>query len=549
MHSDALQMLRPYLHWVWVQAERPFQVPQDVLDLPGVSYREPDPGHPIWRCEIPHTTWMLKPVRAFFDAVAASQPKPHETSYDAPHLLRELYPHQRVAVSTALEHDSLLLGDQMGLGKTTSAIAYAATLRKHYDGAPALIVAPKVVRGVWRREIAACVGRGQGDLFCGIESTDPNDFDVRFWLERAGWIFVHYDVVHAWWSQILTRKPCVVIADEVHLAKNSRTRRGKALELASSLSKHRMLLTGTPIPNKVGEMWNLLQLVTGKWTWGSPRLFRTRYAGAYFDGHGLRDGKPSNTDELRERMTGCYLRRTVSDAGLELPPLTRQVVEAELSPTALRRYTKLLGEHDPVAVMRALVHGTAGQATLEWLGKLRKIVSKAKLPITIAQARLALDEGEQVVIFTWQRETAEAIAEKLDGAVIHGGVPQEEREGRIAAFQAGACRAVVATLAAMSVGVTLHAGRILIMHDLDWVPANMLQAEARLYRIGQTRPVLSKWVVSPRTLDELFVRAVRAKAVNMQSADDFSADSLAEVLGVEEAEHGVESLLAWAREG
>jgi len=551
--ADALQLLRPYLTWVWVQSERPFLPPAAVCDIPGVRYSEPDPGHAIWRCEVPHTAWMLEPVRAWFHAIAGQQPPRHATSYAQVPLQRELYAHQREAVEAILAEGSLLLGDQMGLGKTTSALVAAARLRQQTADRPVLIVAPKALRGVWRSEVAAVFGEGAEHRFAALEGVDPTDADATFWLVRARWIFCHYDIVHAWWSQIVQQRPCAVIADEVHLAKNSRTKRGKALALAASVAVHRILLTGTPVPNRVGELWNLLQLVTGKWTWGGPRAFRTRYAGAYFDGHGLRDTTPTHTDELRARMRSCYLRRTVDDAGLELPPLTRQVVDVALRPGAWKRYRALLDGHNVRAVMAALRNRAASRRALEWLGKLRKITSKAKLAHTVVHAQAALDEGEPVVVFTWQRETAERIASKLGAAPIHGGVPQAERERIIAYFQAQPQGAepwgIVATLDSMSVGVTLHRARILIMHDLDWVPANMLQAEAREYRIGQQRPVLSKWMVAEDTLDELFVRAVRAKAPAMAAAGDFSAETLADVLGEDEVERGVENLLRWAEEG
>jgi len=548
-----MQLLRPQLGWVWVQSDRPFEVPLGVLDVPGVRWLEPEIGYECWRCEVPSSAWALEPVKLWLGQLfGGEQACPDELDV-LPSLGRELYEHQREAVAFFLRARGALLGDSMGLGKSSSAIVAAEVVRRRgvRDACPVLIIGPKSVCGVWRSEVEAVL---PGARFVALEGTDPGDHfgAQRFWLERAEWIYIHFDIVHAWWSQILLRRPCVAIVDEAHLVRNGRTRRGQAAALAVSASAHRYLLTGTPILNRVGELWHLLNLVTGPFQWGSPRDFRCRYAGAVRDMHGYRDTEPTHVDELQTRVEGVYLRRTVEDVALSLPPLTRQVIEVTPSTAEREAYASHLDGLDVRAVLGSILSGSASRKTLAWLSALRKITSRMKLEATIVEAQSALDAGESVVVFTWQRETAERIANKLEAPggsmVIHGGVLPAIRESFIEQFQEVG-GAIVATIDSLSVGVTLHRSRVVIMHDLDWVPANMLQAEARVYRIGQSRPVISKWMVAQGTLDQLFLRAARIKAGAMASLGDVSGTGLADALGEDELDAGVESLLRWAREG
>lgn len=546
-----IQVLRPSLSWLWVQDERLFHIPLDVSEIPGVRCTEPEPGHDVWRVELPETVWMLEPVQAWLQRLGASQPTQHDTICADPPCARELYAHQHEGVAFFTKQ-SAVLGDGMGLGKTTVALYAAAALR--VGDRPVLLVGPRSLRRVWQNELEA-MGLPHADSFVALEGTSPGSSPhVAFWLARAHWIYVHYDIVHAWWSQISLRRPCVSIVDEAHLVRNGRTRRGKAAALALSSAEHRFLLTGTPILNRIGEWWNLLSLVTGKWTWGKPSEFITRYGGGVHNSFGgLEETEPTHVEELRARLTGCYLRRTIEDVALELPSLTRQVVEIDMDDVIARRYARgLFEEYDPAAVLRAVLGGNASRKTIAWLGRLRKLVSLAKLDATTLEVESALESGESVVVFTWQRATAEKIAFSLWGrhsaSVIHGGILQNHRDCLISEFQIRAKpQALCATLESLSVGVTLHRARIVIMHDLDWVPANMLQAEARVYRIGQTRPVLSKWMVARNSLDQLFLLATRRKAEAMSSAHDVSAIGLADTLMPDELRDGVERLIEWAR--
>ena len=511
----------------------------------------PDPGYTEHQVNIPITAWSLAPVVMWIQQQFGHAPPearvPGATSWfqiDAP-----LMPHQRDAVQYLVSRGSAVLGDEMGLGKTRTAIAAAGVLRDiSWSGRPTLIIGPKFVRRAWESEL---VKAGySGERFAALEGTNA---DVAV-LDGARWIFCHYDIVHAWWSHIVYCLPVVAILDEGHLIKNSRTRRGKSVALALSLAPYRFVLTGTPIENRVGEFWNLLQMATGAWTWGSPRDFRERYAGATVNEHGgLEDGAPTHVEELKQRLASCYIRRTKRDAGIHLPALRRQLVEVEASEVDKARYDALLGQLDSAAMLRMLSTGRASTQALAWIGKLRKLASKIKLPTTVADVQSALEQGEHVLVFTWQRQTAEALAVKAAGgrefAVVHGGLAQRARDAAVERFQAGDVPLLVATLDSLGVGVTLTRATVLYMHDIDWVPSRMLQAEARFHRIGLDHPVISRWMVARGTLDARLASAIARKAeVIGEIVGDDEPVALGEMLStlVEQA-GGVDALVAWAK--
>ena len=98
--------------------------------------------------------------------------------------------------------------------------------------------------------------------------------------------------------------------------------------------------------------------------------------------------------------------------------------------------------------------------------------------------------------------------------LVHGGLPQEVREQNIAGFQSTPFKraALFATIDSLKEGVTLHKANHVVLHDLSWVPSDVLQAEARVHRIGQTRGCTSTWVLCEDSFDTIVARHVARKA-------------------------------------
>lgn len=479
-----------------------------------------------------------------------------------PPLYDRLRDYQQAAVQLFMNPHcggKLLLGDAMGLGKTLEAIVCALTAP-----GPKLIMGPKMVRSTWQAEVAKW---DPGAPFHYIETIDPakNHVEQLPPIAETKWLFIHYDLVHAWWSWLRMYRFGACIADEVHTRRNVNTKSGKGVQLAMASIPRRILLTGTPVENRMAELHHLLQLTTGRGTWGPKGAFRIRYAGAQPNPHGgLEDRDPTNVEELRERMRFHYLRRTPKDvSSLSLPPVQRIPVPVPLDAKAQKKLAELFEKADPAALhaMRLFQQtGTLPSAenhqAIKAIGKLRQAVSAHKLEATVATAVAHMEayaddpRGGQLVIFTWTRATAEKLEKLLQlkavgdafsfAWCVTGDLSQAARDRHIHNFRLacarGAPAVLVATYGALGVGVNLQCANGTIQHDMGWVPGELMQAEARVWRGGQDRHVSSYWMIGESTFDEYVIRTLLDKA-----------DEIAAGLGDHEPQQLREAFAAYAK--
>jgi SWI/SNF-related matrix-associated actin-dependent regulator 1 of chromatin subfamily A len=424
-----------------------------------------------------------------------------------------LLPHQHEAHAHFATVNGVL-ADAPGLGKTRTALAVALDC----PGA-ILIVGPKFTRAVWERELREVYGERLAH-FEGRDASAPIDWDeARVW-------FIHFDVLDAWQGRIYSRFAFAIV-DEAHYARDAKSRRGRATAAVVGTVPRRLLLTGTPLVNKPAELWHLLTLATGPGTWGPLLDFRRRYCGAMHDGYGWRDGDASNLGELHARMGAYYLRRTEHDLAVPMPGFARTTVAASLGEQAQAYHAALAGV-DVAALVEAVVRGYASRDVLGQLGRIRKLTSRAKLAATADYVTALLDANESVVVFTHERETARLLASKVDAQqarsgfaasptplVLTGDLDEEARTEGVAKFQREATQRpmlLAATYGALGVGVTLTAARHVVLHDLDWTFAAILQAEKRVHRLSQTRPVTSAWVLADESIDTVIARVLLRKA-------------------------------------
>ncbi len=501
----------------------------ELTQLPGPRVSELPDGILV---DVPATAWN-EPAASRLFASAEACPDPLYVP-DAWTPAVPLYAHQTAAVEFLLDNGGGLLADDMGLGKTRTAAVTAQSFALARRG-PVVVLGPRYVRDTWRRELLAIGAIERPEQLAYAEGREP----TAAFNFQAPWWFLHYDIAH-WWQGMFAavRRPACAILDELHWCKNGRAKRSKAAAAIAHAAPYRIGLTGTPMANRPAELWWPLTIVSGPYTWGAPSDFRRRYCSAYHDGHGLVDGPPSNVGELRHRLQGTYLRRTFDTAGVELPPLTRRQFDVALDSVDQQRHDEALRALGGARrLLEALQHHSLSEGVLAALTKLRKLVSGAKLPATAALVLDHIEQGENVVVFCWERATVEKIAKaarRVSDSVyaVHGGLPQDERERSVEAFQATG-GVLVATLGALREGVTLHRARHLVLHDLDWVPANILQAERRVYRIGQTRPTTVTWVTASDSVDVLLASALVGKVDAAQRTLDISAGvEMADDLGL-----------------
>jgi SNF2 family DNA or RNA helicase len=517
-----------------------------IADVPGVKWQ----NDPSWtQLELPRNVMGTKLWGSVVDQLGVPA-VPHDV------VIREyaglpgwlhgkLYPHQEEAVRFLSLAGSGLLADEMGLGKSRAAAVAALDLRARAGGGPSLIVGPLYTRAVWKRELAA-LGVELDHDWHQITTLEPKGDDVAT-LRSSSWWFIHPDIAHAWSGRFVggaLPRPKVAIVDEAHWHKTPTSRRAKATHAVVGTIPHRILLTGTPMSAATPrDLWSLLVLVTGAYSWGSHAAFRVRYCGAINDGYGLRDTEPTYADELTERMEGIYLRRTIADVGINLPPLTREPLLVEGRAVAV-------GGSNLHAILQGLERGSFGPDTLRMMMKLAKGTSAIKRPVTVAHVENLVAQGESAVVFCHERQMTERLSSDIEGSIfIHGEQDQDERDRLVAAFQAGHGVALFATYGALREGVTLHRARHVVLHDLSWVVSDILQAEARVYRIGQLRATTSTWVMVGNSFDTLLAQHLIRKAAAIQATlkDGAAQTALAAVGLIQDAveEDAKRLLAAW----
>lgn len=384
-----------------------------------------------------------------------------------------------------------ILADDMGLGKSASAICAATSFLTQKR---VLIVCPSYVRGVW---------------------TNPHDGgELRKWAPdaerifncgttKAAWIspenqfaVCHYDILHAWAEKLIDWKPEIVIYDEAHYLMNPASQRTKAAMAVSKNSQYVWALTGTPMTNRPRDLWGLLStIVPGRFGETEKGFFKfgLRYCAAEkvqvtpiktvwkFDGS-------SRTDELRKRLGHFMLRRTKSEVALELPAKTRQVIRIAIGKAA-GLVGNGAGADDSKMALRAML-SSAADAKLD----------SAAIPLVQAH----LEEGRRVVVFTYRKAVAEFIANALGGVFIHSGVSMARRGKMLDDLRKQDGASLVAgTIDSMSTGIDLSYADVAVFVELTYEPHEFLQAEARLHRFGQKNPVLVQYLVAMGTADEL----------------------------------------------
>jgi SWI/SNF-related matrix-associated actin-dependent regulator 1 of chromatin subfamily A len=468
--------------------------------------------------EIPATAYYIEPVehlQYFFFDETRFPPFPLAMGVQPNWADRKLFTHQLDGVDWAVGSPTggLLLCDDMGLGKTSTAIAAAETFLEHRQSVAqkVLIIGPAFSREVWRHELLEMGVISNPDEFCAIKT---RNIDHVSYNENARYVFMHYDVAWHWQSGIVgvkKFKPGVAIVDEAHWIKNGRAQRSKATQMLASQAHLRIGLTGTPLENRPGDLWHLLTTIVGPNSFGGPLDFRKRYAGAFYSGYGWEDAEePTHIEELQTRLEDCYLRRTVEQAGIDLPPMTRSNRIVAMRDADRRKHDKIIGSAPIEKLVRAVLEGQI-RDVLPILTRLQQATSRGKIASTVELVNDFREQGENVVIFCQEREVVELLAERTKARFATGQYSIDHRVKVIEGFQR-AGGTLVATYGALKEGVTLHKSRIVVMHDLNWVLSALLQAERRIHRIGQKRACQSIWVLGESSFDVVLADALLTKA-------------------------------------
>ena len=414
-----------------------------------------------------------------------------------PGVRARLYPYQMDGVAFLASNGRAVLADDMGLGKTLQAIAAAAWLAENAEVRRTLVICPASLKHQWAREIARFTGKE------AVVVQGGPDARGALYRQRAEVTIVNYELClrdATVLNEVLV--PDLVILDEAQRIKNWRTKIAACVK--SVRSRYAFVLSGTPLENRLEDLYSLLQVVDGRVL--GP-LWRYLLDFHVTDERGKVLGY-RNLGELRRRIAPVLLRRDRRLVRDQLPDRIEQRLDVplsekqkELHDTGLsaaatlahimkRRPLTPSEEHKMLAALQTarmacdaaglVDHETEGSPKLEELERLLE--------------ELCLDGGRKAVVFSqWERMTAmaEGVARRLGlGSVrLHGGVPSGQRGALIERFRDDPAVQVFFSTDAGGVGLNLQAASVLINLDMPWNPGVLEQRIGRVHRLGQTEPV------------------------------------------------------------
>jgi hypothetical protein len=437
------------------------------------------------------------------------------------------------------------LADDMGLGKTVQLIALHLLRQERGRRGPALVVCPTSLLGNWEREInrfapGVAVRRFHG----GDRHLDA--------LADGEMVLATYGMVRRDREALAEIAWDLVVADEAQHVKNPLSR--GARELRAIPAAARVALTGTPVENRLTDLWSILDWTTPGMLGPLDRFRRT----VALPVERYRD--PDATERLARVVRPFLLRRRKADPGIapELPPKIETDRVVPLTAEQATLYAAVVREG------LTAVRGGTGIArrglVLKLLTELKQICNHPAQylhedgPIDGRSGKIAaldeltdviVDEGDGVLVFTQYVVMGTLLERHLASRgvptlFLHGGVPARRREEMVARFQGGGVPVFLLSLKAGGTGLNLTRATNVIHYDRWWNPAVEDQATDRAYRIGQDRAVQVHRLMAEGTLEDRIAELMARKRALAESVvgtgeawlSELSDDELAELVSL-----------------
>ncbi|HNS19626.1 MAG TPA: DEAD/DEAH box helicase [Sedimentisphaerales bacterium] len=408
------------------------------------------------------------------------------------------------------------LADDMGLGKTIEALALI--LHRASQG-PTLVAAPTSVCANWVSEAQRFAPTLRPVRF-GIGDLGRRE-DVLKALGPFDLAICSYTLLQQEADAIKDVQFATIVLDEAQAIKNAATKRSSAaMNLTGGF---RMICTGTPIENRLAELWNLFRFINPGLL-GSEERFRERFVRPIEGGH-----DPHASHILKAIVQPFILRRTKSQVLEDLPPRTESMRLVELSPEERALHESL--RQRALERLEGAKHMDKGQAHIQVLAELMKLrrcccnprlvmpncgLTGSKLEAFAELVDELLENQHKALVFSQFVDHLTLLREHLDERKIRyqyldGATPAKTRQKRIDAFQNGEGALFLISLKAGGLGLNLTAADYVIHMDPWWNPAVEDQASDRAHRIGQTRPVTVYRLVAADTIEEKIVQLHHAK--------------------------------------
>jgi len=457
-----------------------------------------------------------------------------EQSYDARRveldilLKMELYDYQTVGVDYSVRVQRAWIADQMGLGKSSQAIAYGVKINKP----PYIIICPKSLRLNWKNEIEMWTNKK------AIIADHKNMRMIHRFVEmgQVDFLITNYEGIKSFFVEEAkqTQRGYMiklngrerlfngVIIDESHELRNIKAKRTKTIYKLCSNYEYRLLLTGSPFVNRVADLATQLHLLGHLGEFGGYRKFLNDYESSKYVRN--REGNKKKLEELNKHLRSlCMIRREKHQVLKQLPDKVRQIISIDIDnrgeyQKAIANFAEYLQEK---GITGASLNATLNAEILTKIMYLRKICLRGKIAAAKEYISNILEQGEKLIVFCWHLETIELLREHFPRLMeISGNVNDTKIDINKQNFQSDNPQhnLIVITYKRGGVGHTLTAASNVLFMELGWNPKDQEQAEDRAHRIGQEDNVTCHYFIGNDTVEEWMYNLIESKRKNMKKS-------------------------------
>jgi superfamily II DNA or RNA helicase len=449
-------------------------------------------------------------------------------------LKTRLLPYQIRGALFAAGRGRVILADDMGLGKTVQALAAAELLRRRRGIARVLVIAPASVKYQWKTEIEKFTGLTV-QVIDGLLPRRKNLYAAPLFFNLTS-----YEVVLKDLEYMHRMQPDLIILDEAQRIRNWETATARTIKQLKS--RYAFVLTGTPLENKLEELFSVVQFADGR---------RLGPAFRFLQEHRIEDEKGHvlgyrGLDKIHEQLEPILLRRTRKEVLTQLPPRTDQIFRVALTKEQAEPYWE---QSD---ILAKLMHKWERQG---WLSEidLRRItccIQNMRMLCNstflfdkathhspkLAEFReiireLVVEENRKVVVFSEYERMTHLAGEELTklgiGFVsLHGAIPARKRGALIGQFREDPeCKVFLSTDAG-GVGLNLQSASAVINFEPPWNPARLEQRIGRVHRMGQQHPVQVVHFLTSDSIEERVWETMRLKKSLFAGVFDSTASEI-----------------------
>ncbi len=410
-----------------------------------------------------------------------------------------------------------ILADEMGLGKTLQVIAFLATVPRKTTQKTSLVVCPASLIYNWGEELTKFAPQLSYRLILG---TAAERKALRSCADTDVWV-TSYELLRQDIGDYSRQEFYCCVLDEAQHIKNAATLTSKAVKQINC--RQRFVLTGTPVENRLSELWNLFDFLMSGYLYTNT-AFREKLEKPI-----VKSKNPEASAQLRRLVQPFLLRRRKSEVLKELPPKEEYIRRISLSEEERKTYCacvqatveKLDGEQGKLQILAALT-------------RLRQICcdpnlcfenyqgETSKLDACMELCQAMVENGHQILLFSQFTSMLDRIRARLDETgissfTLQGSTTKEKRAKLVKAFNAGAASVFLISLKAGGTGLNLTAADIVIHFDPWWNQAAQDQATDRAHRIGQQAHVQVYKLIAKDTIEEKILELQEKKAALMDT--------------------------------